>query len=151
MAAGSKYVAQLEEAARLVCEELGWQDWKLVYQSRSGPPMQAWLEPDVCDYIKSLHHTGDTRDVVIVPIGFVSDHMEVLFDLDTEATELCHELGMGVERAGTVGTHPLFIQALRDLIEERVTQATARVALGSMGPSHDVCPEDCCLSGRPVS
>jgi ferrochelatase len=149
MSDGSNYVRQLQESSRLVAEQLGWESWKLVYQSRSGPPTQPWLEPDVCDYIESLHQAGDTKDVVIVPIGFVSDHMEVLFDLDTEAKELCEKIGMGFQRAGTVGTHPEFVEALRQMIEERTLDEPNRLSLGDHGPSHDVCPLDCCKYERP--
>ena len=149
MAAGCKYEMQLREASRLVSEAVAHDDWHLVYQSRSGPPTQPWLEPDVCDYLRELHTTGQIRDVVIAPIGFISDHMEVLFDLDTEARELCEELGLNMVRAKTAGTHPRFITMIRELIEERISGAADRPALGQLGPSHDVCPADCCLAGRP--
>ncbi|MFK7779102.1 MAG: ferrochelatase [Gimesia sp.] len=145
MASGCRYEVQLQEAARLVSEGLGTHPWHLVYQSRSGPPHQPWLEPDVCDFIKDLGTQGDTQDVVIVPIGFVSDHMEVLFDLDTEAKEVGEELGIKVARAKTVGVHPRFITMIRELIEERMSGTTDRPALGEMGANHDVCPLDCCL------
>jgi ferrochelatase len=149
MAAGCVYEAQLTEACRLVVEGLSQQPWRLVYQSRSGPPSQPWLEPDVCDYLRDLHEQGAATDVVIAPIGFTSDHLEVLFDLDTEARALCDEFGMNMIRAQTVGTHPKFISMVRELVLER-TSGTERCYLGEMGPSHDVCPEDCCLSGRPA-
>jgi ferrochelatase len=84
-------------------------------------------------------------DVVIVPIGFISDHMEVLFDLDTEVRHLCERLGINMVRAATVGTHPRFVRMIRELIEERISDSPERVALGALGPSHDVCPDDCCL------
>jgi ferrochelatase len=147
MANGSKYELQLQEASRLVAEALDWSDWRLVYQSRSGPPTQPWLEPDICDYLQQVHDEKVAEQVVIVPIGFVSDHMEVLFDLDTEAKELCDSLSLPMARAATVGTHPLFITALRELIVERMNGAADRPALGPLGPSHDVCPVDCCQSG----
>jgi len=82
--------------------------------------------------------------VVIAPIGFISDHMEVLYDLDTEAKELCAELQLPMVRAGTVSTHPEFVRMIRDLMAERVSEDPVRLALGNFGPSHDVCPEDCC-------
>lgn len=148
MAAGCKYEAQLRETARLVSNELGHNDWQLVYQSRSGPPSQPWLEPDVCDYLKQLAGEGRVTDVVIAPIGFISDHMEILFDLDTEAREVCEKLGLNMVRAKTASTHPRFITMIRELIEERVSGSSNRPALGNLGPSHDVCPVDCCLSGR---
>ena len=146
MAGGCKYEIQLRETARLASESLGHTETVLVYQSRSGPPSQPWLEPDVCDHLKTLAG-GDVTDVIIAPIGFISDHMEVLFDLDTEASDLCKELGLNMVRAKTVGTHPRFISMIRELIVERINQPAERPALGELGASHDVCPEDCCLSG----
>ena len=143
MAAGCNYVKQLEEASRLVAESSGATNWKLVYQSRSGRPSQPWLEPDVCDYIEEVAGQG-IKEVVIMPIGFVSDHMEVIFDLDVEARETCEKVGIKLTRAGTAGTHPLFVEMIRELVLERMNK-TERPALGSLGPSHDVCPENCCL------
>ena len=160
MADNSRYELQLKESSRLVAEELGSDNWTLVYQSRSGAPHHPWLEPDVCDYIQSLssdqpsdqsdQQTKVAKHIVVIPIGFISDHMEVMFDLDTEAMELCQEQGIEMTRAATVGTHPDFVEALRQMIEERCVENPERLALGEMGPSHDVCPEDCCLSGRPT-
>jgi ferrochelatase len=144
MAQGCMYVAQLEEASRLVTERLRRSQWKLVFQSRSGPASQPWLEPDVLDYLRGLKAQGGVSDVVIAPIGFVSDHMEILYDLDTEAKTLCAELGLRMVRAATVGTHPRFVRMIRELIVERMEESTVRPALGGMGASHDVCPEDCC-------
>lgn len=149
MASGCSYEVQLQESCRLVAEPFAAQTWRLVYQSRSGPPTQPWLEPDVCDYLRELHGQGDVTDVILSPIGFISDHMEVLFDLDTEAKDVCTELGLNMLRAGTVGTHPSFIRMIRELITERTTGAD-RLCLGQLGPNHDVCPVDCCLSGRPA-
>jgi ferrochelatase len=97
----------------------------------------------VCDAIRQLKESGATSDVVVVPIGFLSDHVEVLYDLDTEANAVASELGLNMVRAATVGSHPRFIQMIRQLIEERVS-GTPRLALGALGPSHDVCPADCC-------
>jgi ferrochelatase len=85
---------------------------------------------------------------VLAPIGFISDHMEVLFDLDVEARETAERLGVTIARAGTAGTHPAFVSGLADLIVERMTARAARPALGRLGPSHDVCAPDCCLSGN---
>ncbi len=143
MADTSNYVQQLEEACRLVASAVGISDWKLVYQSRSGPPTQSWLDPDICDHLRALHAKGQTS-VVISPIGFISDHLEVLYDLDTEAAAVSAELGIDMERAATVGTHPDFLRMIRGLILERIDSATPRLALGIFGPSHDVCPADCC-------
>lgn len=176
MAAGCRYEAQLLEASRLVAEGVGRGDWQLVYQSRSGPPQQPWLEPDICDCMREFvskidvtpsgtsaaelistreslaahPHPGplpkvEVADVIVVPIGFISDHLEVLYDLDTEARKLCIELGINMVRAATVGAHPRFVQMIRELIEERTTDEPNRLALGTLGPSHDVCPNDCCL------
>jgi protoporphyrin/coproporphyrin ferrochelatase len=139
----SSYVRQLEEACRIVAELAGVTDWRLVYQSRSGPPNQPWLEPDIGDHIRSLHGAG-VRQVVIAPIGFISDHMEVLYDLDTEAAELCQELGMEMRRVKTVGVHPKFVRLVRDLVLERMDPEYPKLALGSLGPWHDVCPDGCC-------
>lgn len=143
MAEACRYGAQLAEACRLVAEQAGVIDSKLVYQSRSGPPTQPWLEPDICDAIRDLHARGGRR-LVIAPIGFISDHMEVLFDLDTEAADLCRELGVEMVRAATVGTDPVFVGMVRDLIEERNGMLSERAAIGVLPANHDVCPLDCC-------
>jgi protoporphyrin/coproporphyrin ferrochelatase len=142
MARGSAYEAQLQTVCRLVTGD--HPHWCLVYQSRSGPPHQPWLEPDVGDYLRQLYADGVT-DVVVMPIGFISDHMEVLYDLDTEAEQIAGEIGLNMVRAATVGTHPTFVQMIRELVLERQTGDAARRYLGAMGPSHDVCPADCCL------
>lgn len=145
MAAGCRYQEQLREACRLVANGVHRSDWYSVYQSRSGSPQQPWLEPDIGDFLRQQHASGRIHDVVIVPIGFISDHMEVAYDLDTEVKLLCQRLGINMIRAATVGTHPRFIRMVRELIVERTTDSPQRLALGPMGPSHDVCPEDCCL------
>ena len=147
MSTNCNYEAQLLETCRLVVEGLGDVSddrWKLVFQSRSGLPTQAWLEPDICDYLKELKAAG-AEDVIIAPVGFISDHMEVLYDLDTEARALAEETGLNMIRAATVGTHPTFISMIRELILERMTENPRRRALGTYGASHDVCPVDCCL------
>lgn len=147
MANNCEYESQLTETSRLVAESLGLQDWKLVYQSRSGPPTQPWLEPDVCDYLEVV--AGErVENVAIVPVGFLSDHMEVLFDLDVEAKEDCRRLGINMVRAKTVGTHPKFVTMIRELILERAFD-TEKVAIGNHPACHDVCPQGCCASGRP--
>ena len=110
MAQSSPYVEQLEAACSAVAKAMGREEWKLVYQSRSGPPGQPWLEPDICDYLREIR-----ADSVIVPIGFLSDHMEVLYDLDTEARAVCQELGVKMVRAGTAETHPAMIRMIVDL------------------------------------
>lgn len=143
MSATCDYEAQLAETCRLVAEGVPASNWALVYQSRSGPPSQPWLEPDVCDYLEELKQQG-VADVVVAPIGFTSDHLEVLYDLDTEARELCERIGLNMTRAATVGVHPQFISMIRELILERVSGNAPRRALGDRGPNHDVCPPDCC-------
>lgn len=148
MAQNCRYVDQLLETGRLVAEAVGCESWQLVYQSRSGPPQVPWLEPDICDHLQELHSRG-VQDVVVCPIGFISDHMEVIYDLDTEAQQLCGELGLNMVRAGTAGTHPAFVRMLRELIEERIEPNRAQRAIGRFPASHDLCPANCCLSGRP--
>jgi ferrochelatase len=143
MASTSRYVEQLEEASRLVAGALGHPNHRLFYQSRSGSPTQPWLGPDILAAINE-EHASTARDIVVVPIGFVSDHMEIIFDLDTQARERCQELGLTYQRARTAGTHPRFISMIRELIVERITGSPLRPALGCHGPSHDVCPIDCC-------
>ncbi len=151
MAETCDYEKQLKETCRLVADALGKKDFRLVFQSRSGPPAQPWLGPDVLDYLRELSTRG-IRDVAIAPVGFISDHMEVLYDLDTEAMALAQELGMRLVRAGTAGTHPAFIRMIRELIEERMNAGAPKKAIGLFGANHDVCPADCCLplAGRPV-
>jgi ferrochelatase len=144
MAAGSDYVSQLRETCALVAEAASHEAWTLVYQSRSGPPQQPWLEPDILDHLDALRADG-VADVVVAPVGFVSDHMEVVYDLDTEARERAARLGLGFVRAGTAGTHPAFVRMIRELIEERVA-AGERRALGPRGPRADVCAPDCCAA-----
>jgi ferrochelatase len=149
MATNCEYQAQLQEAGRLVAEALGCEKWRLVFQSRSGPPTQPWLEPDVCDYLRELKDSG-ISDVVIAPIGFVSDHMEIVYDLDTEARKLCGEMGLNMVRAATAGTHPAFIKMIRELIMERIEPGSPRRSLGKMDPLPDRCREGCCSKGVAV-
>ncbi len=150
MAAASPYVRQLEDAGGLVSESVGMRG-VLAYQSRSGPPTQPWLEPDVGDFIRGLHRAGGLSDVVVAPIGFLSDHMEMVYDLDTETARLCGELGINLVRAATVGVHPLFVAAIGDLISERM-EGGERSSLGAMGPGCDVCDPSCCpRPGPPAS
>ena len=139
------YVEQLMETSRLVGETVGVDSsrWDLVYQSRSGRPQDPWLEPDIVDHIRQLGVEGVT-DVVVSPIGFLSDHMEVLFDLDHEAAEAAQEAGVNMIRAATVGTHPRFVGMIRKLIQERLDAGTPREAIGRLGPRCDECAVDCC-------
>jgi protoporphyrin/coproporphyrin ferrochelatase len=122
---------------------LGVTNDALVYQSRSGAPGQPWLEPDILDYLREVKARNLASAAVIVPISFISDHMEVLYDLDIEARHLCESLSLPMVRAKTVGVHPKFIAMIRELILERTSGAEQR-ALGSFGPRADVCAEDCC-------
>lgn len=148
MADNCRYETQLTETGTLVAAALAHNSWRLVYQSRSGPPTQPWLGPDICAYLKQLKGSG-AEDVVVAPIGFVSDHMEVIYDLDTEATQLCQEIGLNMVRASTVGAHATFVKMIRDLILERVRGNEARF-LGTP-PFKDACDAGCCLSGVRVS
>jgi ferrochelatase len=148
MAQQSPYEAQLHEACRLVSQALGHSEWTLAYQSRSGPPHQPWLGPDIGEHLVALAARG-TRRVVLVPIGFLAAHVEVLYDLDVEARAVCQQFGIEMVRAEPVGTHPRFVTMIRQLVEERV-QGAPRAALGSLGPWPDTCPADCCRpSQRP--
>lgn len=144
MAEGCQYVAQLREAARLVSERVGAADWEVVFQSRSGPPSQPWLEPDVCDRLKALPDEGATG-ACVAPIGFLSDHVEVIHDLDTEAAAVADGAGLPFVRAATVGTHPRFVAAVRDLVAERVGATAEPAAVGTLPACPDTCPQDCCL------
>ncbi len=168
MAQNSPYLHQLREACRLVTEQLPAEiegekgkgevplavspvlpapfDWQLVFQSRSGPPSQPWLGPDIRDHIRQLHAAGGVEDVVVVPISFLAEHLEVIYDLDVEVGQLCEELGINMVRASVVGTRPRFIGMIRELIVERIDPAAPRLALGSDGPWPDECPADCCRS-----
>ena len=147
MARNCAYQGQLCEACQLVSRYAGRSDWELVYQSRSGPPSQTWLGPEVGEHLCRLAETGQARDVVIAPIGFLSEQMEIVYDLDVEIRGLCDRLGLNMVRSGVVGCHPRFVQMIRELILERLEENPTRLALGSHGPSHDVCPPDCCLRG----
>ncbi len=142
LAASSPYEEQLAETAGLVAAALGRRDYSIAYQSRSGPPAQPWLGPDVLDHLGTLASQG-ARDVVIAPIGFVSDHMEVVYDLDVQAQERARGLGLAMVRAATVGSHPRFVRMIGELVEERISGAGGRAHLGS-GPAPDVCPASCC-------
>ncbi|WP_267243726.1 ferrochelatase [Streptomyces sp. PR69] len=154
---GGAYVRQHLDVARLIVdavrEETGIQHpWELVYQSRSGAPHIPWLEPDICDHLEERKAAGAPA-VVMVPIGFVSDHMEVLYDLDTEALAKAAELSLPVRRSATVGADPRFAAAVRELLLERAAAERGvpveRCALGALGPSHDLCPVGCCPARTP--
>ena len=144
MAGRCAYVEQLREACRLVAERAGRGEWDLVYQSRSGPAGQAWLEPDIRDHLAALRGGAGCRHAVVAPIGFLSEHMEVIYDLDVEAAGLCQELGITMVRSAVVGCHPRFVAMIRELLQERLEESPVRLAVGNLGPSPDVCPGGCC-------
>jgi ferrochelatase len=140
---GGAYTAQLAEAIRLVTAGVGGShDATLSFCSRSGAPSVPWLEPDIGDRLRALSAAGE-RAAVVVPIGFVSDHMEVVYDLDTEAADEAAALGLAFVRSSTVGTAPQFVSMVRELVLERMGEVAPR-SLGNLGPAHDVCPVDCC-------
>lgn len=133
MAANCDYVAQLTETGSLIARALNIENWQIVYQSRSGSPSQPWLGPDVSDHLRALAGEG-VKDVVVAPIGFVSDHMEVVYDLDYEAQKVAQELGMNMVRARTAGTHPAFVKMIRELMLERTNDEVPA----------NICAPDCC-------
>ncbi|MCW1249023.1 ferrochelatase [Acaricomes phytoseiuli] len=156
----SAYVAQHLATAEAIMQQVDPEaDWSLVYQSRSGAPHVPWLEPDINDALTELAGNG-VRGVVVVPLGFVSDHMEVAWDLDTEAKDTAEDLGLAFIRVPTPGTHHLFVKGLVDLISERTIFAAAadgspqpqtildRPAVTGLGPWYDVCRPDCCTNFR---
>ena len=153
---GGAYAAQHLAVAQVVMDAVAAAvpaasgiPWELVYQSRSGPPSQPWLEPDVCDVIAELPARG-ARAVVVVPLGFVSDHMEVLWDLDTEAMEAAEEAGLRAIRSQTPGVDPAYVSGLVDLVQERLagTKAGDRPHETPLGPWYDVCRPGCCENVR---
>ena len=151
MADSCNYQKQLVEVARMVSTALDRASDPLVFQSRSGPASQPWLGPDILDHLRTIRAEGAT-DVVIAPIGFVSDHMEVLYDLDTEAAKLCRDLGLNLQRAATAGTHPKFVRMIRALVAERMTDSLERQAVGIYAANPDVCLIDCCPApARPTT
>ena len=133
MAANCDYASQLAETGSLIARAFQIEKWELVYQSRSGSPSQPWLGPDVCDHLKALRSEGVT-EVVVAPIGFVSDHMEVVYDLDVEARKWLKRLGMKMVRAATAGTHPAFVRMIRELMVERINDVVPA----------NICAPDCC-------
>jgi ferrochelatase len=153
MAETGPYEAQLRESCRLVAASLGrGAPWQLAFQSRSGPPSQPWLGPDVAGTLREIAANNSGQDVVIVPIGFLHDHMEVVFDLDVEVREVCDELELTMVRASTPGLHPRFIRMIRELVLERTCPGTERLALGPYGPPPDgdspsECRPGCCEFG----
>jgi protoporphyrin/coproporphyrin ferrochelatase len=146
--AGGRYAAELSQACLLISERVlgGSLRHDLVYQSRSGPPGQPWLEPDVCDHIRALAKDG-VAAVVTVPVGFVSDHMEVVHDLDVEAAQTAAALGLPFARAAAPGSSARFARMVLELVRERMAGAEAAV-LGELGPAPSPCPQDCCRYAR---
>ena len=140
---GGAYVEALRLAAAAIA---GDQEWDLVYQSRSGPPTVPWLEPDVSDHLIALQ-AGGVREVVLVPVGFTSDHVEVLYDLDVQARATADRLGLVMRRAKTVGTHPEFVAMLAGLVRERIA-APRELSSHGWVATHDRCPAGCCPAGR---
>lgn len=152
MANSCDYVAQLEEASALIAEKVQHDEWQLVYQSRSGPPQVPWLEPDILEHLEALAAIGKEA-VVVVPVGFLSDHVEVVWDLDHDAKKRADELELEMVRAKTIGTHPAFVAAIRELVEERLGRVSSRRALGKLGPARDECAPGCCayVRSRPTA
>jgi ferrochelatase len=148
MAHGCEYVAQLREACRLVAERLGHHDWELAFQSNNASyGGEKWLEPDVLEAIRRRHAEGLAR-IVVMPIGFLCDHMEVVLDLDVDAAETAHGLGVQLLRAKTVGVHPEFVAMISELVGERFDPGAERRVLGDRGVMPDRCRPGCCPSGR---
>jgi ferrochelatase len=145
------YEKQHLEVARLVAEGAGAASWTLAYCSRSGSPHQPWLEPDINDHLRDLADDA-VKSVIVVPIGFVSDHMEVVFDLDTEAAETAADLGLRFARVPTPGVHPAFVAMVRDLVLERAAvdrgDVPTRSVVGACSPNPDLCAQDCCPNLR---
>lgn len=129
MASASRYETELRESAALIAQQLKWKDWALVYQSRSGRPQDPWLEPDVCNYLRAQGAAG-LDAVVLSPLGFVTDHIEILYDLDTEAAQVCEEAGVTMSRAAAVNDDPSFLDTLADV----VNAAYRRYATGTPLP-----------------
>ncbi|HEV2779356.1 MAG TPA: ferrochelatase [Actinophytocola sp.] len=144
---GHRYSRQVTEAARLVAADVGVADFDVVWQSRSGPPHIPWLEPDIVDHLDSLHESG-VPAVVVCPVGFVSDHLEVVWDLDTEAAHRAEELGMGFARAATPGSDPRFAELVVELVREHVDGTPPRKLSAFPAAGCTVngapCSPDCC-------
>ncbi len=148
MARHARYEEQLRVSCDFVAGGLEREQWALAYQSNNAAYGEPWLEPDIGEALRQLGKDG-VADIVLVPIGFVCDHMEVVLDLDIEAQAVAETAGVNMVRAATVGTHPAYVGMVRELIEERLSPDAERLSVGILGPSHDICPADCCLSGRP--
>jgi ferrochelatase len=136
MAEACPYVSQLREGAKLVAQQVGIDDWALVYQSRSGRPEDPWLAPDICDYLRDERARG-LDAVVLCPIGFVSDHIEVLYDLDHQAADLARELGVAMTRARTASEHPAFLDAIAELVRQTYQRYDGGFPLPIAAPSEE--------------
>nr|WP_284346974.1 ferrochelatase [Frankia sp. Cppng1_Ct_nod] len=146
---GDSYPRQFAATAAVIADRVASRTgrrhpYDLAYVSRSGPPEVPWLTPDVGDHLAGLAAVGTTRSVVVVPTGFVSDHMEIVYDLDVEASGRAEAAGLTFRRAATVGTDRRFVAMVRELLDERRRGDVSRAALSELGPSHDVCPPRCC-------
>ena len=144
----SPYCRQLHEACALVAERASRAQWDLAYQSRSPQTTVPWLEPDVVRHVRILAEQEKPNDIVVAPIGFLQENIEVLYELDVRLAELCGELGINLIRTAPIGTHPRFVQMIRELVLERIDPNAPRLALGASGPWPDRCPADCCLSQK---
>ena len=149
MANQCDYAHQLEDIYRLVSESVNVpaERWSIAWQSRSGRPEDPWLAPDILDHLQALSKQG-VANVLVAPVGFLSDHMEVLYDLDVEARDRAAEVGLKLVRSATVGTHPMFVQMIRELIEERFSASKERAAIGRYPARPDACAADCCPAPR---
>ena len=146
---GNWYVDQHQAACRYVMDQLHddlpvQPEWELVYQSRSGAPHVPWLEPDINDVIERIGAEEQAEAVIVVPIGFVTDHVEVIWDLDTEAKETAQEQELAFRRVATSGTDPRFIAALADIVQEHLDPSRERIAVTELGAVDDVCGHNCC-------
>ena len=148
MASLADYEAQLREACGLVAQQVGDDHWRLAFQSNNARTGDPWLAPTVEEALASIAALGRSS-VVVAPLGFVCDHMEVVMDLDVEARACAEGLGLGYFRAPTVGTHPAYVDMVRQLVVERISANPERPCLGQRGPNPDYCAPGCCLSGRP--
>ncbi|MEZ4705395.1 MAG: ferrochelatase [Bdellovibrionota bacterium] len=143
MSQSSDYTLQLQNTSELIAKQVNLPHWELCYQSRSGGPSQPWLEPDVCDVIRSTSKKDFDR-IMVHPVGFVSDHMEIIFDLDRDAKQCAKECGFSFVRSQTPGTHPTMIELIVDLIKEYIDPHHPRPSLGDLGPRPRHCPPGCC-------
>jgi len=146
MARSSPYVDHVTEAARLTAAGARVKSWQLVWQSRSGNPSSPWLGPDICDAIRA----SSAGTIVVVPIGFACDNMEVVYDLDIEAASAARETGAHFVRAATVCMSPAFVSMVRELVQERLEPFGPRRAEGMFGPWPDTCPDGHCPASAPT-